>query len=239
MARRQGCIKTLRNRGYRFVAPVEERVDTLQEEEAPVALLPSLPSEGYPWDRAGATHTPTLPPRQQAESLLGGPLPPPHTTPQEGYIACPQCQQENSVSASFCGECGARLVSVCPVCGRVESLHTRFCSACGTLLSTTVVLQWLRCQCINCCAATRVVIVFGAGLMPAPPVRPGQDVVRRLLHGQHHAPEEPANLLDAQWDARPRSALKAARLLPREGVGRLFFNASTAIAPARRTARSA
>src|ERR687897_1604216 len=105
--------------------------------------------------------------------------------------------------------------------------------------NTTVVIQRLRCQCVNCYTTTLVVIMFGAGLMPAPPVRPGQDVVRRLLHSQDHAPEEPANLLDAQRHARPRPALKAARLLPRGGAGRLFFNASTAIAPARRTVRSA
>ena len=132
--RDQWCIKTLRNRGYRFVAPVEEDVDALPEEEARVALLPSPPREGYPWDRAGAAPALTPPPQQEAEPLLGGPLPPPHTTPQEGFIACPQCQQQNSVRASFCGGCGARLVWVCPACGHAESPHMHFCSACGTLL---------------------------------------------------------------------------------------------------------
>jgi class 3 adenylate cyclase/DNA-binding winged helix-turn-helix (wHTH) protein/tetratricopeptide (TPR) repeat protein len=132
--RDQWYIKTLRKRGYRFVAPVEERVDTLPEEEAPVALLLSLPRGGYPWEGAGVTPAPIPPPQQAAEPLLGGPLAPLHTTPQEGYIACPQCQQENSVRASFCGECGAPLVWVCPACSHAESLPTRFCSACGTLL---------------------------------------------------------------------------------------------------------
>jgi predicted ATPase/class 3 adenylate cyclase/DNA-binding winged helix-turn-helix (wHTH) protein len=133
--RDQWCIKTLRNRGYRFVAPVEEDVDAPPEEEARVASMPSLPREGYPWDRAGATPAPTPPPQQEAEPLLGGPLPPPHTTSQEGYIACPQCQQENSVRARFCGGCGTQLVRVCLACGHAESPHTRFCSSCGMLLT--------------------------------------------------------------------------------------------------------
>jgi class 3 adenylate cyclase/DNA-binding winged helix-turn-helix (wHTH) protein/predicted ATPase len=132
--RNQWCIKTLRGRGYRFVARVEERVDTLPEEADQPALLPSPPREGHLWDQSEAAPAPTPPPQQEAEPLLGGSLPPPHTTPQEGYIACPQCQQENSVRASFCGECGARLVWVCPACSHAESPHMRFCSACGTLL---------------------------------------------------------------------------------------------------------
>ena len=132
--RDQWCIKTLRNRGYRFVAPVEERVHTLPEEEDQTALLPSLPREGHPWDQSAVAPAPTPPPRQQAEPLLGGSLPSSQTTPQEGYIACPQCQQKNSVRARFCGECGTQLVRVCPACGHAESPHTRFCSACGTLL---------------------------------------------------------------------------------------------------------
>jgi hypothetical protein len=56
--------------------------------------------------------------------------------------------------------------------------------------------------------------ILGEALMPAAPVGPCQDVVGGLLHGEDYAPEEPANLLDTQWDARPRAALKAARLRP-------------------------
>src|SRR5262245_56276859 len=81
--------------------------------------------------------------------------------------------------------------------------------------------------------------MFGAGLMPAPPVGPGHDMVRRLLHHQDQAPEEPTNLRDTQRDARPRPALNAARLCPGCGGGRLFFKASTAVAPARSTANRA
>ena len=104
------------------------------------ALLPSLPREGHLWDQSAAAPALTLPPPQEAEPLLGGPLPSSQTTPQEGRIACPQCQQENSVRARFCGECGARLVRVCPACGHAESPHTRFCSACGTLLMRSLPL---------------------------------------------------------------------------------------------------
>jgi class 3 adenylate cyclase/DNA-binding winged helix-turn-helix (wHTH) protein/predicted ATPase len=86
----QRCIKTLRNRGYRFVAPVEERV------------------------------------------------PPPQTTLREGHIPCPQCQHENSVTASFCGACGTHLVRVCPSCGRAASPRTLFCTACGTELTRSL-----------------------------------------------------------------------------------------------------
>jgi class 3 adenylate cyclase/DNA-binding winged helix-turn-helix (wHTH) protein len=69
---------------------------------------------------------------QQAESLLGGPLAPSQTTPQGGRIACPRCQRENSVTASFCGECGAQLPWVCPSCGHVEDSPTPSCSVCET-----------------------------------------------------------------------------------------------------------
>ena len=82
-------------------------------------------------------------------------------------------------------------------------------------------------------------IVLGAGLMPAVPEGPCQDVVDGLLNGQDHVPEEAANLLDAQRAARPRPALNAAKLLPVCGGGGLLLNASTAIAPARRMVRSA
>jgi predicted ATPase/class 3 adenylate cyclase/DNA-binding winged helix-turn-helix (wHTH) protein len=69
----------------------------------------------------------------EADSLRLGALSSPHATSQE-YIACLQCQQQNSVRARFCGECGTQLVRVCPACGYAESPHIRFCSACGALL---------------------------------------------------------------------------------------------------------
>jgi DNA-binding winged helix-turn-helix (wHTH) protein len=50
--RGQRCIKRLRHRGYRFVAPVEECMDALPEEETQAASVPSPSREGHPWDQA-------------------------------------------------------------------------------------------------------------------------------------------------------------------------------------------
>jgi hypothetical protein len=58
---------------------------------------------------------------------------------------------------------------------------------------------------------TFVVVVLGAGLVPATPLRPGQDVIGGLLEGEDQPPQEPANLGDAQREVRPRLALNAAR----------------------------
>jgi class 3 adenylate cyclase/DNA-binding winged helix-turn-helix (wHTH) protein/tetratricopeptide (TPR) repeat protein len=95
----QRCIKTLRNRGYRFVAPVEEHIDG-----------------------------------QQTAPGIAERVPAPQTMPREGDIPCPQCQHENSVTASFCGACGTRLAPVCPSCGHAASPRTLFCTACGRQL---------------------------------------------------------------------------------------------------------
>jgi class 3 adenylate cyclase/predicted ATPase/DNA-binding winged helix-turn-helix (wHTH) protein len=65
--RDQWCIKTLRNRGYRFVAPVAEGIDTLQKQEAQVALLPSPFGEQHLRDQAEAATALIPPPRQQIE----------------------------------------------------------------------------------------------------------------------------------------------------------------------------
>jgi hypothetical protein len=78
-------------------------------------------------------------------------------------------------------------------------------------------------------------VVLGNRLMPPAPLRPRQDVVDGVRHGEHQTPQQPANLRDTQGNPRPRLALNAARLLSAWGRGRLFFNASTAIVPARMT----
>ena len=101
--RLQRCIKTLRNRGYRFVAPVEERVDG-----------------------------------QQTEPRTGERVPALQAAPLEGSTPCPQCQHENSVTASFCGTCGTHLVRVCPSCGLAASPHTLFCTTCGRQLTQSL-----------------------------------------------------------------------------------------------------
>jgi class 3 adenylate cyclase/DNA-binding winged helix-turn-helix (wHTH) protein/tetratricopeptide (TPR) repeat protein len=131
----QRCIKTLRHRGYRFVAPVEERIEALPEEKAQAAPLPSLAREGHTQGSTETAAAPVAPPRQQAEPRLGRRVPPPQISLREGCIRCPQCQHENSVTASFCGACGAHLVWVCPSCGHIGSPGTLFCTACGKRLT--------------------------------------------------------------------------------------------------------
>jgi hypothetical protein len=82
-------------------------------------------------------------------------------------------------------------------------------------------------------------MILGDRLMPTAPLRPRQDVAGGLLHSQDQAPQQAADLRHAQGDRSPRPALKAARLRRSWGGGRLFFNASTAIVPARRTVNKA
>jgi hypothetical protein len=110
-------------------------MDALPEEETQAASVPSPSGEGHRWDQAEAAAVPIPPPRQQAEPPLRGPLPPPQMTWREGDIPCPQCQHENTATASVCTACGAHLVRVCSSCGQVESVRMRFCTACGTLLT--------------------------------------------------------------------------------------------------------
>lgn len=70
--------------------------------------------------------------------------------------------------------------------------------------------------------------------MPAPPLGPGHHVVHGMLERQPQAPQEPPKLLYAQRDGSPRLALNAARLRRSWEDSRLFLNASTAMAPARK-----
>src|SRR5882672_6134134 len=76
-------------------------------------------------------------------------------------------------------------------------------------------------------------VIVGGGrqlLMPPAPAGPGDHVLGGLLHGQDHAPQQPPQLGHAQREARPRRALKAARGWCVWTGGRLFCNASPAIA---------
>ena len=60
-----------------------------------------------------------------------------------------------------------------------------------------------------------------------------------LLDGQDQPPQQPANLRNTQREASPRLALNTVRELLSGGGPRLFFNASTAMAPARKTVNRA
>jgi hypothetical protein len=83
------------------------------------------------------------------------------------------------------------------------------------------------------------VIVLGQALMPTAPAGPRQALLGSLLHGEDQPPQQPSQLRDAQRGRRPRRALNPARILRAWVGGRLFFNASTAMVPARITTKSA
>ncbi|HEY6417945.1 MAG TPA: zinc ribbon domain-containing protein, partial [Candidatus Binataceae bacterium] len=42
-------------------------------------------------------------------------------------MRCPSCKHDNSVDASFCDACGAKLESVCATCGSTNQPGARFC----------------------------------------------------------------------------------------------------------------
>jgi predicted ATPase/class 3 adenylate cyclase len=48
---------------------------------------------------------------------------------------CSGCGHENTASAKFCSECGARLRATCPQCGTDAAPTAKFCQECGTALS--------------------------------------------------------------------------------------------------------
>jgi hypothetical protein len=50
----------------------------------------------------------------------------------------------------------------------------------------------LQLQLRNQCPTSLVVVIPGERLMPASPLRPGQNLRRRLAQGEDEAPEEPA-----------------------------------------------
>src|SRR5688500_18030120 len=46
-------------------------------------------------------------------------------------MRCPSCGHDNREGASFCEDCGVRLVRRCPSCGAEARAGARFCDACG------------------------------------------------------------------------------------------------------------
>ena len=52
-------------------------------------------------------------------------------------MACPRCQHENPVDATFCDECGARLEAACAACGEPNRPGAKFCRKCGQPLVQT------------------------------------------------------------------------------------------------------
>jgi class 3 adenylate cyclase len=51
-------------------------------------------------------------------------------------MRCAFCKQDNSVDASFCDACGAKLESICATCGATNQPGARFCKKCGTRIAT-------------------------------------------------------------------------------------------------------
>ncbi len=51
-------------------------------------------------------------------------------------MKCPRCQHDNPAPVKFCGECGARLVTLCPECQAHNPSSNRFCEECGEPLPT-------------------------------------------------------------------------------------------------------
>jgi class 3 adenylate cyclase/DNA-binding winged helix-turn-helix (wHTH) protein/predicted ATPase len=131
--RAQHSIKTLRNRGYRFVAPAQECPEVASRAEVAVALGSPLPPEIPTQDHAEGATAASL--RQPAEPLSEGHFHSPQRPLRARYRPCPHCQHENGPRASFCGACGNPLVWVCSACGHPESPGTHFCTACGKPLT--------------------------------------------------------------------------------------------------------
>jgi class 3 adenylate cyclase/tetratricopeptide (TPR) repeat protein len=51
-------------------------------------------------------------------------------------MRCPSCNHDNSVDASFCDACGAKLESICATCGTSNQPGARFCKKCGTRIAS-------------------------------------------------------------------------------------------------------
>jgi predicted ATPase/DNA-binding winged helix-turn-helix (wHTH) protein/class 3 adenylate cyclase len=127
--REQRVIQTAHGRGYRFVAVVEERAPVEPEETAPPAAEAASPVAPQPPEPMTAVPPAGLlpgPAERQLEQRV--PQPRPETR------RCEACQHENSLAASFCVACGARLLLSCPGCGQQVHLPATFCAACGQRL---------------------------------------------------------------------------------------------------------
>jgi len=53
-------------------------------------------------------------------------------------MQCPSCRFENTDTAKFCSECGARMPARCPACQTVVLPTAKFCSECGHALTGAV-----------------------------------------------------------------------------------------------------
>ena len=105
-------IQTLRGLGYYMIAAVEVYTAPPQRRDAPAAVTPT------PACQANSERSASVPPAPAVQS-------------------CPACACGQSLEATFCTACGARLHQICPHCqGRVR-LPTTLCRMCGQSLEAT------------------------------------------------------------------------------------------------------
>jgi class 3 adenylate cyclase/DNA-binding winged helix-turn-helix (wHTH) protein/tetratricopeptide (TPR) repeat protein len=109
--RTQRVIKTVRGRGYRFVASIEEHGDSSAD----------LRKHGEP------------------ETHVGTPIQTEERLPQaQDARRCGTCKQVNRAEARFCNACGVSLEALCPACRQANPSGSQFCSACGHALGQPV-----------------------------------------------------------------------------------------------------
>jgi DNA-binding winged helix-turn-helix (wHTH) protein len=94
--RDQQIVKTLRRRGYRFVAAVVAE-EALTREPVPSPPVAEQGEVDCPAEHHHSGHGHFCP-------TCGAPLP----------VICPQCQQENTPGSNFCNACGTSLAQAAP-----------------------------------------------------------------------------------------------------------------------------
>lgn len=136
----QRVIQTLRGRGYRFIAEVEEHEGCEYDhtfgaaspfDEASVSGV-AAPEETVAVETA--TDAPQEP--EEPQALL------PATS--QACLRCITCQHDNNPTSMYCTECGTQLVHVCHKCTTRVTLPARFCLMCGQLLDTGATRGVLR-----------------------------------------------------------------------------------------------
>jgi DNA-binding winged helix-turn-helix (wHTH) protein len=109
--RTQRVLKTIRGRGYRFMAAVESH-DGPRSAEVPSCLASTA--------------------AELLEAPSNQPATPPSTA-EEAARCCLMGHQARMPEAQLCTGCGTRLVDTCAHCSQVVQMQTTFGPACGPL----------------------------------------------------------------------------------------------------------
>ena len=104
-------------------------------------------------------------------------------------MICPTCRHENLPERSFCGACGALLVSHCSRCGFRNLLTDRFCGGCGERLG-----------------GGREAGAPGEAAAPEPPGA-GDEGLQELLEAAAEAAREPEEAEDVKVNQNDIDAL--------------------------------